>query len=650
MNTHPFRFICRLLPAAAAFILGSCGGGADGSSNTANIRLLNLSSGYESLDLYTNNLDSDTDTRQFTGVTRGTISSYAALKGDSYALKVRRSGTTGDLLSTSATLADDTHQTLVAHGATNQFTMMVIDEDIEDPDSGYTAVQVLNAASGDAFDVYLTGADDLLSNVSPAISGVSKSQTSSAVVNSGSYRLRITASGNKAEVRLNVPTITLTSKGVLTIILTESAGGVLVNAILLPKQGQPTIYDNTASAQVRVLNVSTGYSPIDLYTSIDGSDTETQQVAGVASGSATPYTSLKADTYALTFRKSGAAGNLLSLSNTVAEDTHVTLVAFGATNGFKVLPISEDVEKPDTGYTKLQILNASASESLDVYLTGAQDTLNDVSATVSSAAAGTLGTATTIRSGSYRLRITAAGRKSDVRLDVPAVALASQDVMSVILTEASGGVLISAVVLPQQGEPTRYDNTTVRIRGAVGLSTGAMVTVNVAGTDIVARRSARSYIADSYLTLPAGSVPVNVIVDSASVTSGVVDLEPGKDYTLLAWDVGGATRLTLIADDNHVPATNFVKLRLINGMSGLGAPLTLSVNYSPLVDFVELGTASDFTELSPGLDNLLDIVDSRTIALLLVRESVVLETNGVYTLFMAGGGSGAVVGTLRKDR
>src|SRR6185369_6337378 len=116
MKNRSLHTWLRILPAVFALVVAGCGGGsADSSSKKAQLRLLNLSSGYESIDLYSNNGDQDADTKQFTAVTTGTISSYAALKGDTYTLKFRKTGTTGDLLSKSATLASNTHTTLVGY-------------------------------------------------------------------------------------------------------------------------------------------------------------------------------------------------------------------------------------------------------------------------------------------------------------------------------------------------------------------------------------------------------------------------------------------------------------------------------------------------------------------------------------------------------
>lgn len=652
MKNRSLHTWLRILPAVLALVVAGCGGGgADSSSKKAQMRLLNLSSGYDSIDLYSNNGDQDTDTKEFTAVTTGTISSYVQLKGDTYTLKFRKTGTTGDLLSQSSTLASNTHVTFVGYGATGGFAVAAIDDEIEAPASGSTKVQVLNIASAESFDVYLTGADDALADVSAAVGGITAGSISSAVsVSSGDRRLRVTLAGNKTDLRLNVPTISLPSAGVVTIILTPSTGGVLVNAVVLPKQGQPVAYDNTATARIRVLNVTSAYDSLDVYSSSEGSDTDSQLFAGIARGTATAYAALKADTYTFKFRKSGAAGNLLATQTTLVEDKHVTYVAYGSSSHFGVVAIDDETELPNSSYAKLQVLNATTADNLDVYLTGTADALTDVSPAISAIAAGSSSGFSTLRSGSYRLRITSATSKTDVRLDVPALSLDSTGVVSLILTESAGGVLVSAVSLPQQGTPIRYDNSTVRIRGAVGLTNGALATVSVAGTEIVTRRSARSFIADTYTTFASGTVPVIVSVDGVAMISGTITLEAGKDYTLLAWDGGGATQASLIADDNHASANHRAKVRLVNGLSGTALPLTLAVNYSPIAEYIETGAASDSSEIDAGTDYRLDVTNAQTLATLLARESITLVGDGVYTFFVAGGGTNAITGTLRKDR
>lgn len=632
-------------------LLAACGGNADSTSSKAHVRLLNLSTGYESLDVYANNGDSETDTTLFTSVARDTLSAYVDLKSDTYTLKFRKSGTSGNLSAPSTNLASGSYITVIAYGGTNSFALDLLDEEVDNPGSGYTNVQVVNTSFDKSFDVYFTGSSDSLDDVSASISSVgSRTQSGVTKVSSGTFRARITRSGVKSDIRLNIPELTLPSAGVISIIIKETDGGVLVNAIVLPKQGQPTTYGNASSSYFRVLNMSSGYDPLDVYTADTDGSNETQRFSSVTRGTATAYASPLAATYSLRFRRTGAAGTLLSAAATLAEEKHATFVTYGATNHFSLLRIDEDVSAPDAGYVKLQVLNTTGADNLDIYLTDSADSLDNVSAAVSGAGPGTLSSVTTVRSGTYRLRVTKSGEKQDVRLDVPTITLRSQEILSLVLGEADGGVLLNAVLLPQQSDPVRIDNTNVRVRGAFGLPSGSLASLQIGSQQIVANRSARSFIGDTYSILPSGTVSVAVFVDNAQVGSQSVTLQPGGDYTMLVWSSGGTLRISALPDSNTASANQRPRIRLLNGASGLAAPLTLLANYSPVGEYIQTGTASGVAELLNGQEVRLDVISADSLATLLTRESVTLENDGVYTLFVAGGGSSSVTGILRRDR
>lgn len=429
-------------------------------------------------------------------------------------------------------------------------------------------------------------------------------------------------------------------------------GLVLLSAVLvLATTGCKSDADGSSGkAQIRVLNVSPGYPSIDLISTDSDEEVDTQQFTGLAYGAVSSYISLKADSYTLKLRKTGTSGNLLSWSQTLAEDTSTTYVAYGATNSFATLAIDETVAEPNSGYAKVQVLNTTSTSGLDVYLSGTADSLDDISATIASATSGSVSGTATLNNGTYRLRVTGSGDKTDLRLDVPEVTLANQAVVSIILTDTDGGVLVNAVVLPQEGDPATFTNASARVRAAVGLSTGSAVTVNVAGTNILSRRSARSSISDSYSLMEAGVAPVNIYVDNVLVASGAFTLQAGLDYTVFLWDTGGTVQLELLQDDNHLPTGSRAKLRLLNGMSGLAVPLTLAIDYSPVAEYVELGVASEYAQVGAGSGFQLDVTNANTAVTLLTRESATLQSGSIYTFFLAGGGDSTPIGTLRKDR
>jgi len=146
-------------------------------------------------------------------------------------------------------------------------------------------------------------------------------------------------------------------------------------------------------------------------------------------------------------------------------------------------------------------------------------------------------------------------------------------------------------------------------------------------------------------------VSVNLSVDSNPVTIPNLTLTAGADYTLLIWSNASGTQSTLISDDNHIPSTSGdVKLRVLNGMSGLASAVTLNADFSPVAQEVAVGQASTPAQIAAGTDIELDVVNASTGAPLFSKTSVSLVSGNVYTLFMSGGGTAAVNGTLKKDR
>ena len=403
------------------------------------------------------------------------------------------------------------------------------------------------------------------------------------------------------------------------------------------------------NAQIRVLNVSSGYSSLDLYQNDGNSSSDTLEISSAASGAVTEYSSLKSGTYSLIFKVHGATDTLQNLGDQkLADESHTTYIAYGSSGHFGGVALGEDQSQPDSGKAILGIYNTAEAGSLDVYLTDSSTSLNDTSPAYSGVGAGGSGSST-LDKGTYRLRVTGSGDKTDLRLDVPSITLDNQKVYSLILTSTSGGVLVNAMFLPQQGSLTTYNNTNARIRAGTGIADGTTVTATISSLSLL-NNATVGVMGGTYGVLNAGTATVNLSVDGNPVTIPDLNLTAGADYTLLIWSNANGTQTTLISDDNHIPGiSGDVKLRLLNGMSGLGASITLNADFSPVAQDIDVGQASAASQIAAGTDYELDVVSSAGAALF-SKTSVSLVSGNVYTLFMVGGGTSAVVGSLKKDR
>lgn len=436
----------------------------------------------------------------------------------------------------------------------------------------------------------------------------------------------------------------------MKVVMVKVRFGLLALAALLASCGGGG-GEKGADPKIRLLNLSSGYSSLDMMTNLDSDDEDEDetQVEDVALESVSQYATLDPDDYTIKLRRSGSGSVLRSFTGEeLVEDTINTYVAFGEVGQFGALRIDESLDEADAGENTLHVANVSAAGTLDVYLTAAGTDLDDTTPVLSGL--GPALTQVTSDSGTFRLRVTASGDTSDVRLDIPSFQLADKGVGTLILTSTRGGMLADGIYLPQQGEPVKFANTRARVRGAVALANGAAATIQLNGTTILTSATA-GVIASRYALFDSGSLPVNLIVNGASVAVPNVTLNAGADYTLMVWGSASAPQATLINDDNRLPAggSGMTKLRLLNGMSTLASPITLSVDFSPVIEGVLSGQVSDAEEVVAGTDRQFDVSNTSTAAPVLNRSSITLQGNSVYTFFMTDNGA-TPIGVLRKDR
>jgi hypothetical protein len=412
------------------------------------------------------------------------------------------------------------------------------------------------------------------------------------------------------------------------------------------------------NAQIRVLNTSIDYPSLDLY--LNNGTTNTREIAAAAYGTLGNYLSVGAASYTVEFTSNNVQSSLKSVNENLAKNTHRTYVAYGNSGKFGTLEILEDQDQPSASYTKVELLDAALDAgNVDVYLTDPSVALTNSSPTFSGVAGGSIAgagtTATsnfvTVNSGTYRLRVTAAGSQTDVRLDsVTGITFSSQEILSIVVTGTSGGVLVNATVLPQQGTQTVVNTTYARVRAAAGIPPGSNLTATLGGTNLLG--SAAANTVSQYTLVAAGTQTLNLTLSGTALPASSQTLTAGEDYTVLVLNGAGVsgTTTTLVTDDNRLPSTSaYAKIKLVNAMSALGDPLTLNVNYTPVASAIALGNASPSTEVTAGTNTEIDTVDATTSTTLFTNTTATLTGSDVYDLFMFGTAA-STVGALRTNR
>lgn len=418
-----------------------------------------------------------------------------------------------------------------------------------------------------------------------------------------------------------------------------AAAGALLAATLLAACGGGT--DRT-KAQVRLVNASSGYTQLDWRV-----DDELRQGA-VAYGESASYAEAdpgKTNTLA----RAGSGTALLSFNPAVDKRKHYTLLAYGPQGGLKQLLLDDNAGAPADNRSLLRVVNAAPDAgALDIYLTGTADALAESVPVKAGAAVDAVGEWHTVNSGSYRLRVTAMGSKTDLRLDVPALALASRQVLTLVISPATGGVLVQGLVLTQQGAIAALAPTQARLRVVSGLADGGSVNLRVGGAAVLA--NVNTPAVTPYTLVPAGEQAVLVGVNGATAYSRSDTLVAGADYTLLVYGPSAAALVRWVGDDNNLPSDRtLAKLRLVNAVDGLSGPLSLSADFAPVADGVAAGSASAYDGIDATTTAQLSVSASGTAAPLFSAVDQTFAAAANYTVFLVGSAS-APVGIVRKDR
>ncbi|MGN7873886.1 DUF4397 domain-containing protein [Roseateles sp. 22389] len=401
---------------------------------------------------------------------------------------------------------------------------------------------------------------------------------------------------------------------------------------------------DSSTAQMRLLNASIGYAALDM--SVD-STTVNSAVAYAGVGS---YADVKTSATGTEIQSNSVGSTLASSTPTLAAGSHYAMIAYGSAGSLQTTLLQEDQEAPASGKSKLLVLNlAPDAGSMDVYVTGADETLDTASTVAAGIAAGSGSGYVSLNSGTFRVRLTAAGSKSDVRLDIPSITLPSAGVSTLVLTGSAGGVLVNGIQLIQQGATTNFPNTTARARLVAAVGGSALVSGSVGQTALMPTSVAPT-IGD-YTTLTAGAADLSVYVNGQLMSFAKPTLVAGNDYTLMVWGPAASPQLAVLTDDNRLPTspTTTAKIRLVNGVASAATGLTLNVDYSALASNVVAGTASTAQTTPASTSALLTVTSPSSTTPVYSLSDLGITAGYVYTVFVMGD-STAMVGSLRRER
>lgn len=398
---------------------------------------------------------------------------------------------------------------------------------------------------------------------------------------------------------------------------------------------------SSGSASVRVVNATLTHASIDFW--VNGALSQ----SAIAQDSVGSYVDVGSSGTVLQVDDAGSSTTLAVLTPSLVAGQDTALLAFESAGAVNLVTIDEAFATPATGAATLRVADyAAQAGKLDVFVaTGA---LADVAALASLSTVGTLtpgssGSALslTYTPGNYFVTVTAAGSAGDVRLWNMPVTLANQQVATVILTPAAGGLLLNGGLLVQQGSYTAFRNDSVRVRLATAVTNNATVAATAtssSGASVVIDAGSVAPQFGAYVVIPAAST-LAITVDGTPVAPPAGAMTPGTDYTILVSGAPGAASAALIADDNRPSSdTTAAKLRLINGISGNATNLlTLTANSTTVGSQIPPDTASGYASI-PGSTNIASLVlySNQRAGIYFSNSSFVFAPGGVSTVFATG--------------
>ncbi len=408
--------------------------------------------------------------------------------------------------------------------------------------------------------------------------------------------------------------------------------------------------DSSGNASVRVVNVASGYDSLDVYKTSD-----TTLATAVAADQASTYASVAAGAYTLQLKRAGSAATSSTTARSVSGDTSYTLLAFTSQDTLQTVLLNDGEDAPTSGTAKFRTINLSPEAgSLDVYVVPAGTPLKDVSPIVSSVGGKAISNYFEITKGTYQVQVTAAGSKTDLRLNIPSVTLEDGKILSLILTSTPGGVLVHGNTMLQKGAVTANKNTTTRVRLVSGVFPSASVAANLNGTKLADDLTSPA-VGTEYLLVNSGVAIPDVAVNGVTATTGSVTLVPGGDATLAVIGDASSPKVVFLTEENSPPlvSTN-ARIRLLHGVQGLeNTKLTLTINLAVIDNQVAFGTATQSTSVtaptSTSSNYLVKVTGGGATLFSQTAPNVPILAGHTYTLFMLGGAA-SPFGEILMDR
>lgn len=384
---------------------------------------------------------------------------------------------------------------------------------------------------------------------------------------------------------------------------------------------------NQNSTDMRALNAVVDAEPLDVL--IDDNVT----VTAVAVGQTSSYHEFTLGTRDVKIRSSTSQA-ILSDKSIGFNGANSTLVMYGKRASIVSALLVDDTTDPSSGHFKIRVSDLSPDVgAVDIYVTSGDITAS--APTVASIGYGSTTDYVELVPGTYRFVYTTAGTK-DILFQSQAQSIAAGAKLTLGVFPATSGKLVNGVLLSSDGG-TFMANSQGRMKAvnAIPDSPG----LNFKADSVALLSNVPFAGSSSYVTLASGSHTLALessAVPGVSIASKVQQIDPAKDYTVIAINTLANAQQVVLTDDNSLPSGAQLKLRFVNVLAG-GGPVDVLLNFATQVSGLAYGTGSLYSPLAPTLTGYtVQFATPGGVTVLATINTGEVDAGGIYTAYLMG--------------